>query len=105
MKIVSQKMADACISAYQKKCSLSTRPETTHVSFDSKKLLKWLQDVAPRSAQIQVKFGIYTPENAPAKNLSGRTTVFFCAVDEDGKPVTDEEGKHVTPVNQGTTLP
>lgn len=105
MKIVSQKMADACIDAYQKKCSLSTQRETTHVSFDSKKLLKWLQQVAPTCAQIQVKFGVYTAENAPSKKLAGRTTVFFCATDDEGKPVTDGEGKPVPPVNQGTNFP
>lgn len=105
MKNVTPKMAEACEKAFALQQKTAKGSLTTAVGFDSKKLQKWLQKVAPHSAEIQVRFGIYTAEYAPTKKMAGRTTVFFCACNEDGSPATDEDGDEIPPVNQGNNYP
>jgi len=98
-------MADDCTNAFSKQISGSKTRVTTSVNFNSKKLAKWLQQVAPHCSQIQVRFGTYTKAHALTKELEGRTTVFFYACDENGELALDESGNEIPPVNQGTVFP
>ncbi len=105
MRIVDQKMADDCIREFEKQSISSKKQITTGVGFDAKKLAAWLQKVSPHASEIHVRFGIYTPDHAPKKDVTGRTTVFFCACDDDGNPAQDESGEDIPPVNQGEPYP
>jgi|GEM_PF-5559375 len=105
MKIVDQKMADECISAYSDSLQKNAAGQTTAVGFDSKKLLKWLKKVAPNCHEIQIKFGIYTQVYSTSKFQEGRTTVFLCPCDDEGNPALDENGNEIPPVNAGNPYP
>lgn len=105
MKPVEKKMAKACIDAYTAKESGKKSKITTGIGFDAKKLAAWVNSVAKNSAEIQIRFGIYTDEYAPEKRHTGRTTVFLCACDENGNDATDEEGNEIPPLNSGDPYP
>lgn len=108
MKIVPQKMADDCTKEFVQRLPFSKNEKgkiTTAVGFDAKKLSKWLQSIEKNTHQVQIKFGIYTPDHAKKKDESGRMTVFLCACDEEGNPATDDDGKPIDPVNSGQTFP
>lgn len=105
MKIVNQNMVDDCMKAYTDQLTTSKKKITTGARFDSKKLAEWLNKVSPHCSEIHVKFGAYTDQHAHSKQNVGRTTVFFCACDEDGNPAQDDSGEDIPPVNQGIPYP
>lgn len=106
MENVDPKLAEACIQAFSRDLKVAGDARaTTAIGFDSKKLLQWLEKVAPRAKEIQIKFGKYQNEYSFRKEDNGRTTVFLCASNEDGSPAEDEEGNEIPPVNAGNPYP
>lgn len=106
MENVDSKLAEACIKAYSSDLKTSHESRaTTSIGFDSKKLLHWLENVAPRSKEIQIKFGKYQGAYTGRTGDAGRTTVFLCACNEDGSPAEDDEGNEIPPVNAGNPYP
>ncbi len=81
---------------YMTNLGVNMEEQTQSVSFTSKAVLDYLNNVMASTDELRVFMGSYPPDHG----VAGRTTVILWPY-RDGQPATDDDDNKIEPFNEG----